>query len=390
MRLFSMSSANASARLFDENRVPAFYCDKQLKILKYNSLFADKYSLPSTELKTPIVLGLDEQNLKQALTELANGSPYYSTNFTLFQQINLSALLFLDNNSDNLLGIVMPLEEGANLLSPHVTQCALDVMDSYRSPVSEILNALKYLQVKFESFFDILPENEYTSAINMISSSNSSCYKILRKASQFCDYVRLAEHKMPIKLENININAWFNELKISLENMFSATAFKLFFIADETPVVSSIDSELLSEAVFQLIANACLYSSDNKDITISLNVRNDSYSITVLNYGYGISPNNIEKAFAPFQTVENLEKHEMFGLGLGLTITKEIAALFNGNVFVNSSEGSDISVTITLPISLNSEIDDLAFKSYSKKYVVDRFSKSFILLSEICENSRKM
>ena len=100
--------------------------------------------------------------------------------------------------------------------------------------------------------------------------------------------------------------------------------------------------------------------------------------------GSGISRENISRIFEPFFVQQDIPvPEEEMGLGLGLPIAKEIAALHHGNLYISSEQNKGTTVAMTLPLSRETE-NGKFLRSDSVKYVTDRFSDLYILFTNIC------
>ena len=116
------------------------------------------------------------------------------------------------------------------------------------------------------------------------------------------------------------------------------------------------DKEKLRQLILYLTNNAVTYTNPGGRVTISVaegeELPNDYavYRLVVQDTGIGISPDFLEKAFEPFSREKNSTLSGVHGIGLGLTIAKNIADLMGGHISAKSQigEGSTFTVTLTL------------------------------------------
>jgi signal transduction histidine kinase len=67
--------------------------------------------------------------------------------------------------------------------------------------------------------------------------------------------------------------------------------------------------------------------------------------MTFTDYGVGITPENLKRVFDPsFSTKPAAE-----GVGMGLTVSRELINLHNGNIYLESQANEHTTVTIELP-----------------------------------------
>lgn len=104
------------------------------------------------------------------------------------------------------------------------------------------------------------------------------------------------------------------------------------------------DEERLRQILYNLIDNAVKYTNHGK-IEIFSHEHKDHLTIEVRDTGSGIPPENIATLFEPFQQFE----HSIGGIGLGLSVTKELVNLQGGEITVQSVLGEGTTFSITLP-----------------------------------------
>ncbi len=109
--------------------------------------------------------------------------------------------------------------------------------------------------------------------------------------------------------------------------------------------------ERLARGIINIIENAIKYTPPKGIITVQLSKKNDRAVLTVRDTGQGILATDIPHIFDRFyrgSTTDNV-----FGSGIGLSITKSIVNLHHGSIDVKSQPGKGTIFTIKLPLSEN-------------------------------------
>jgi len=109
------------------------------------------------------------------------------------------------------------------------------------------------------------------------------------------------------------------------------------------------DSQLLEQAVLNLLDNALKYSEEKTEITISVNNEERDIMIKVMDQGAGIEQEHHERLFERFYRVDKGRSRKLGGTGLGLAIVKHICKAHGGNVSVVSSPGKGSEFTLIIP-----------------------------------------
>ena len=114
-------------------------------------------------------------------------------------------------------------------------------------------------------------------------------------------------------------------------------------------IFANINAQLLEQAVINLVDNAIKYSDPGKGIAISAKKTDDHVAISVVDQGYGIAGEHLERIFERFYVADKARSRKLGGTGLGLAIVKHIAGAHGGTVSVESTIGKGSIFTITLP-----------------------------------------
>ena len=147
--------------------------------------------------------------------------------------------------------------------------------------------------------------------------------------------------------------------KIQLAPMTDEVFADLAPIADEKNVYLThggdaliIGSDtLIYRMIFNLTENAVRYTRRDSVINISIVCNENDVQILVRDNGHGIPEQYRESIFQPFFRVDKARSREHGGVGLGLALVWEIAALHGGSVRVEDSSEAGTVMLVTLPKS---------------------------------------
>jgi signal transduction histidine kinase len=110
------------------------------------------------------------------------------------------------------------------------------------------------------------------------------------------------------------------------------------------------DPVRLAQIVSNLLDNASKYSKEGADIGLSVAQAEDCIVITVSDTGIGISAHALCTIFEPFAQEAAAIEFNGTGLGIGLTVVRELVAAHGGTVIARSAgPGSGSSFIVTLP-----------------------------------------
>jgi signal transduction histidine kinase len=101
------------------------------------------------------------------------------------------------------------------------------------------------------------------------------------------------------------------------------------------------------------VGNAIKFTPPEGSVTISLRKDGVQALIEIVDTGIGISPEKIEHIFERFYQVDGSTKRRFGGMGLGLSLVKEIAEAHGGAVAVQSEIGRGSTFSVHLPVRFN-------------------------------------
>jgi two-component system phosphate regulon sensor histidine kinase PhoR len=125
-----------------------------------------------------------------------------------------------------------------------------------------------------------------------------------------------------------------------------------FVIDHSTPLPETlwIDGERIMQVLNNLLGNAVKYSPDGGMVTIRTITGPKSVSVTIEDHGVGMQPEEIERVFDKFYRVD-VPIPLTTGLGLGMSIVKQIIDDHGGEITISSVHGEGTTVTFALPIT---------------------------------------
>lgn len=118
------------------------------------------------------------------------------------------------------------------------------------------------------------------------------------------------------------------------------------------PVEIVADRVRITQCVANLLNNAAKYTPDHGSIGLSLEDLGDSVRIRVTDDGLGLTPEASSSIFRLFAQVDAHLQHARGGLGIGLSLVKQLVELHGGTVSASSEgPGKGATFTIALPAS---------------------------------------
>jgi len=111
-----------------------------------------------------------------------------------------------------------------------------------------------------------------------------------------------------------------------------------------------IDADRLAQAVENLVNNAIKYTPSGGTVSVDAGVENNAAFIRVSDTGPGIAPEDQAHIFTPFYRGRAARRFPQ-GMGLGLSIARDLVVAHGGRLEVNSTPGQGSRFTVWLPIA---------------------------------------
>ena len=138
-----------------------------------------------------------------------------------------------------------------------------------------------------------------------------------------------------------------NELILSIINKFRNTKAMIRYSTNDQVSAIQGREQALKRAVTNIISNAFNYG---KTIAVALESNNNKLEISVDDDGPGIPEDRREEVFKAFYRIDESRNKETGGVGLGLSIARDIITSHGGKIELTDSELGGLRVLISIPL----------------------------------------
>ena len=138
-----------------------------------------------------------------------------------------------------------------------------------------------------------------------------------------------------------------NEMLLSILNKYrSKNALIRYSTNDQVSAIQGRE-QALKRALTNVISNAFRYG---KTIAVGLESNNKKLSVTIEDDGPGVPEDKREDVFKAFFRLEESRNKETGGVGLGLSITKDVITSHGGTIELFDSQLGGLKVLINIPL----------------------------------------
>jgi len=264
-------------------------------------------------------------------------------NFGVIQDKTLLIRIgFINNDKDKILITINDVTENRQITKIK-EELVLNVSHELRTPLSGIIGAIEYLNQNLKN-----EDKTINKMIDIIQRNSNRLNEITQ------DLLSLSE--IENKEKNGQLKRNVVDLREIIKNaegiIFSTQKIKEVKISknyQNAPIPFNGFANELEKIFTNILQNSLKFISNNGKIEINIKQNIDKIIIEIKDNGPGISPQDLEKIFERFYTVDHSRSKELSGTGLGLSIVKHAVNLHEGQIeALPSNDGAHFK--ITLPI----------------------------------------
>ena len=189
-------------------------------------------------------------------------------------------------------------------------------------------------------------QKNYLEKINLVVSES------LNMIRNFLDIRAIEYHGIKIKHGEVNVISVLDQLVSSYQTITEEKNQKISFLnnTDDEEMIIESDKQYLNRIFDNLISNATKFSREEKEIRVVLEKGEGSVLVRIEDRGPGISEFDQEKLFKKFQVLTARPTGGESSTGLGLSITKSLVTMLEGNVRYEHNPGGGSVFVVELPV----------------------------------------
>lgn len=206
-------------------------------------------------------------------------------------------------------------------------------------PIVAEANILDFL---INGKFGEITEKQHEAISNMKSCNN----ELLDLVQILLETYKIKETGIELDKEDIDLTPFLHSIIEEMQPIAEKSGLKINF-HPENDLRISADNMQLKRVIKNLIQNAMSHS-DSKDIDVKVEQTEGFTTISIIDYGKGISKENIDKIFNKYYSTA--KKFRKIGMGLGLYLSQQIIKSHGGEIIVCSEENVSTEFRIKLPV----------------------------------------
>jgi CheY-like chemotaxis protein/two-component sensor histidine kinase len=230
-------------------------------------------------------------------------------------------------------------EVGADYLAALIQQL--------RTPLGPIRTAAELLR-------SISSDERQLQAIETISAQSANMTRML---DDVLDAVKLRRGLIALRKQSVDAGQIAQQALQAVRPLIDARRQNLLVALPAEPVQMQCDPARLVQVVQNILDNATRYTPNDGTVLLRVATEDDELVIEVSDNGVGIEAEMLPHLFNVFALDERREDRPSQGLGLGLSISRNLVELHGGTIIAESSGlGRGSRFTIRLPIDVDGSV----------------------------------
>jgi signal transduction histidine kinase len=178
----------------------------------------------------------------------------------------------------------------------------------------------------------------------------SSQENLLTLISELLTFVQTEGGRLEYRFSAVPVQVILDEVADTVRGAVDEGRFALVHWPSDGDAMIWVDPDRARQILLNLVMNAVKYATGaGGQITLSLATTPQDVSIHVADTGPGIPGEKLVAIFEPFVQLANGLTERRGGVGLGLTISRDLARAMKGDLTVESTVGIGSRFTLRLP-----------------------------------------
>jgi len=218
------------------------------------------------------------------------------------------------------------------------------VSHEFRTPVNSVLALTQLLLRRMDG--ELTQEQE-----KQVEYIRRAVHELGEMVNDLLDLAKVEAGKTEVRIGRVDLGHFVGSIRALMRPLATNDAVALIF--DEPPpgIALETDESKLGQILRNMISNALKFT-ERGEVRVSIRpVGNNSLCFSVSDTGVGIAAADLGAIFQEFTQVSNRLQKNVKGTGLGLPLSRKLAALLGGTLEATSTPGSGSTFVLTLPVT---------------------------------------
>ena len=218
-------------------------------------------------------------------------------------------------------------------------------MQEVKTPFNGVVAAPRLLQTEFDTGNTAYSKD----LLRMISSAAENVDQIFARVRQLLRYENMPYFQL--QEEEFEFMKWLKDLLQSMMGLFLEKGISIAKqVSKDFPALIVADKTYLTQILYNILMNALKFSPEATIVEINCFGTENKLCIAISDQGIGIPQSEIPFIFKEFHQINADITAKFGGMGIGLSIVKQLLEIMGAGINVTSEPGAGSTFCVVLPI----------------------------------------
>ncbi len=242
-----------------------------------------------------------------------------------------------------------------------------------RNPLAPVVSTLELLRMR---------EELSREALELVTRVEHQTNTVKRLLDDLLDVTRITQKKFKLRKVQASLRELITHSVNNAEHLMNANGHRFRATLPTEDVLLSVDPTRFEQIVTNLLYNAAKYTEHGGQIDLVCKTEGKNVILTLTDNGIGINPESLEQIFLPFRQMRT-KHHTGTGIGIGLSITKQLVEMHDGNIVAYSEGvGKGSQFVVTLPIIVSENSTEIEPHTGNEKSPRQSFARTILVVDD--------
>jgi PAS domain S-box-containing protein len=215
-----------------------------------------------------------------------------------------------------------------------------------RNPLAPLRNVAAILRLE--------PLSE--TALNATGVMERQISQLVRLIDDLMDISRITRGQLTLRKERVDLRSIIEAAVETAQPQLTSSGVSLTVELPQTSLWLEADATRISQVILNLLTNAAKFTPHGGQVSVMVRPQAERVAVIVKDSGVGIAPEDQAKVFGMFVQLNRDLRRQQTGLGIGLTLVKQMTEMHGGTVAVWSAglgHGSEFTVVLPLAVGVD-------------------------------------
>jgi PAS domain S-box-containing protein len=220
-----------------------------------------------------------------------------------------------------------------------------------RALVHELKTPLTPILASSELLIAELHEEPYLSLAHNIHRGANN---LNRRISELLDLAKVEMGMLQMNITTVDAPLLLNNIANEMKPVLAG--YHQTLVVDIPPDLPTLqaDAERLRQIVLNIMINASKFTPERGRVTLRAHADDNNLIVEIEDTGSGISEEDQKELFRPYRT-RPVERENLSGLGIGLSLCKSLVELHGGKIWVQSQLGKGSTFSFSIPLKASDD-----------------------------------